>query len=111
MPPRPHRGPHARADNIDLATDDILDLLIYVIVQAHPHSASLIVELDYIQRFHFFAMSSVSLIGCVRALLLACQVGICWPVCVLCPHFWRARRWVWNAWRGGGGRYCLRIQP
>ena len=50
------------AADVDLSTDDLLDILVYVIVQAHPMSDTLLVHLKYIQRFHF-VNSNTSILG------------------------------------------------
>ena len=69
-------------DSVDLATDDLLDLLIYVIVQGHPHTSSMVVELDYIQRFHCVATNSLTVTGCARVAGWLWCVCFCVCVCV-----------------------------
>ena len=38
---------------MDLSTDDLLNILLYIILQAHPVSETIAVHLQYIKRFHF----------------------------------------------------------
>ena len=62
-PPRPnHLHAVAPTADVDLSTDDLLDIIVYVIVQAHPNSETLLVHLKYIQRFHF-VNSNTSILG------------------------------------------------
>lgn len=64
----------ADAGQVELSTDDLLDLLLFVIVRAYPSSAHLLTHLTYIQRYHF-VNSNTTILGYTLANF---QVAVNW---------------------------------
>ncbi|CAM9646258.1 unnamed protein product, partial [Phaeothamnion confervicola] len=59
-----HHRDALEGDELQLATDDLVRLLVHAVVEAHPFSASLLTDLRYIKAFHFVS-SSMSAVGFV----------------------------------------------
>ena len=46
--------------DFQLATDDLVQLLVYTIIRTYPHSSSLLLDLRYIKLFHFVSTSTTA---------------------------------------------------